>query len=136
MEDQETKGKDLEDGYSANALLTFDVWMRDIDMWVKDWSLSNLEVIQFVKDHTMDHAHSEVEFYLDIYTQWKYSNLISHLKTSSAICKIFNLLVDNFIVSYQRKKEFASQFANALQLLAREAISLRPELRAEINEAL
>ena len=40
-------------GYSTNALLTFNTWMRDTDMWVHDQNFNNLEVIQLIKECTM-----------------------------------------------------------------------------------
>ena len=59
---------------------------------------------QFIKEHTTDQAHSELEFYLYTNDEWKYGNIIKHLKTSSATCETFNLLVDNSYVGVKGKK--------------------------------
>ena len=70
--------------------------MRDSDMWIQDWNLNNLELIQLIKDHTMDQALSEVEFYLDTSTDWKYDDLTDHLKTSFPSWETFHSLIGNF----------------------------------------
>ena len=71
---QKLKGR-----YSANAMLVFNSWLKDIEMFVKEWKLTNMETVQFIKDYTSEAARGAVEFYLDINSTWKYHELIEHL---------------------------------------------------------
>ena len=61
----EPKRQKLKGGYSANAMLIFNSWLKDIKMCVKERNLANMEAIQLVKDYTAEGARGAVEFYLD-----------------------------------------------------------------------
>ena len=67
---------------SANAMLLFNSWLKDIEMCVKERKLTNMEVVQLVKDYTSEGARGVVEFYLDTNSTWKYHELTEHLRTS------------------------------------------------------
>ena len=54
----------LKGGYSATANLIFQSWLKDINIHVKDWNLTEREAIQLVKDFTAERACNEVEFYM------------------------------------------------------------------------
>ena len=98
--------------------------MTYINMWVLEWNLNNLEVVQLVKDYTIDQVHQI------------YGDLIVHLKTSFVSCETFNSFVNDFYSHSQWKKDTTNKFTNALQSLAKKMASIRPEWRAEIGEAL
>ena len=68
--------------YSANAILVFNSWLKDIEMSVKERKLTNMEAVQLVKDYTLEGARGAVEFYLDTNSTWEYHELIEHLRTS------------------------------------------------------
>ena len=55
----------LKGGYLANTMLVFNSWLKDIKMCIQEWRLSNMEVVQLIKDYTSDNARGAVEFYLD-----------------------------------------------------------------------
>ena len=59
------KVQKLKGRYSANAMLVFNSWLKDIEMCVKERNLTNMEAVQFVKDYTSEGARGAVEFYLD-----------------------------------------------------------------------
>ena len=88
---QKLKGR-----YSANAMLVFNSWLKDIKMCVKERNLTNMEAIQLVKDYTADGARGVVEFYLDTNSTWKYHELAEHLRTSFKSGETFSLLVEDF----------------------------------------
>ena len=71
---QKLKGR-----YSANAMLIFNSWLKDIKMCVKKQKLSNMEAVQLVKDYTSEGTRGAVEFYLDTNSTWKYHELIEHI---------------------------------------------------------
>ena len=79
------KTQKLKGGYSANAMLVFNSWLKDIEMCVKERNLTNMEEVQLVKDYTSKGSRGAVEFYLDTTTTWKYHELIEHLRTSFRI---------------------------------------------------
>ena len=114
----EPKISKLKGGYSANATAT------------------EHEVVQLVKDHTTEHAHGAVEFYLDMNDQWSYARLIEHLRMSFKSGETFNSLLGDFYARSQKQRETEDQFADELQVLARKVISVCPECKSQVNEAL
>ena len=105
-------------------------------MCIQEWRLSNLEAVQLVKDYTSDNARGAVEFYLDTNSTWSYKASIEHLRTSFETGESFSSLVGDFYSRSQCNKETEDQFAYELQVLSRKVLSIRPEWRAEVNEAL
>ena len=78
-----------------------------------------------------------MEFYLDTNSTWSYKALIEHLRTSFETGESFSSLVGDFYSRSQCTfKETEDQFADELQVLSRKVLSIRPEWRAEVNEAL
>ena len=77
-------------------MLVFNSWLKDIEMCMKEWKLTNMEAVQFVKDYTSEDARGAVEFYLDTNSTWKYHELIEHLQTSFESGESFSLLVGDF----------------------------------------
>ena len=69
----------LKGGYSANTMLVFNSWLKDIEMCMKERKLTNMEAVQLIKDYTSESARSVAEFYLDTKSTWKYYELIEHL---------------------------------------------------------
>ena len=64
----EPKINKLKGGYSANANLIFQSWLKDINIHVEDQNLTEREAIQLVKDFTTERAHDEVGFYMGMIT--------------------------------------------------------------------
>ena len=106
----------LKEGYSANAMLVFNSWLKDIKMCIQEWRLSNLEAVQLIKDFTSDNVRGAVEIYLDTNSTWSYKALIEHLRTSFETGEIFSSLVGDFCSRSQHNKETEDQFANELQV--------------------
>ena len=75
----EPKIQKLKGRYSANPMLVFNSWLKDIEMCVKEWKLTNMEALQLIKDYTSEGARGAVEFNLDTNSTWKYHKLIEHL---------------------------------------------------------
>ena len=82
---QKLKGR-----YSANAMLVFNSWLKDIEMCVKEKKLTNMDVVQLVKDYTSEGARGAVEFYLDTNSTLKYHELIEHIQTLFESGKTFS----------------------------------------------
>ena len=133
---REPKIAKLKVGYSANTALIFNSWLKGIDMCVQDCNLTEHEAVQLVKDYTIEHAHGAVEFYLDTNDQWNYVGLIEHLRTSFESGETFSSLLGDFYARCQKPKETEDQFADELQVLARKVISVCPEWKSQVNEAL
>ena len=77
-------------------MLVFNSWLKDIEMCVKERKLTNMEVVQLVKDYTSEGARGAVVFYLDTNCTWKYHELIEHLRTSFKSGETFSSLVRDF----------------------------------------
>ena len=104
----EPKISKLKGGYSANATLIFNSWLKDIDRCVQDCNLTEHEAVQLVKDYTEEHACGAVEFYLDINDQWSYSRLIEHLRTLFESGETFSSLLGDFYVRCQKPRKQGS----------------------------
>ena len=128
---QKLKGR-----YSANAMLVFNSWLKDIEMCVRERKLTNMEVIQLIKDYTAEGARGTVEFYLDTNSTWKYHELVEHLRTLFESSKTLSSLVRDFYSHIQQLWETEDQFADELQILGQKVISVRPRLKQEANEGL
>ena len=133
---REPKIQKLKGRYSANAMLVFNSWLKDIEMCVRERKLTNMEAIQLIKDYTAEGARGAVEFYLDTTATWKYHELVEHLRTSFESGETFSSLVGDFYSRIQRPRETEDQFADELQILGRKVISIRPSWKQEANEAL
>ena len=132
----EPKIQKLKGGYSANTMLVFNSWLKDIKMCVRERKLTNMEAIQLVKDYTAEGARGVVEFYLDTNSTWKYHELIEHLRTSFASGETYGSLVRDFYSCVQQPQETEDQFADELQILGQKVINIRPSWKQEANEAL
>ena len=68
-------------GYSSDASLVFQSWLKDIWVYTIERRLSQWEAIQLVKDYTSEQARSEVEYYLGLTPKQEQSfqGLIDHL---------------------------------------------------------
>ena len=92
----EPKIQKLKGRYSANAMLIFNLWLKDVEMCVREQKISNMEAVQLVKDYTTEGARGAIEFYLDTNSVWKYHELIKHFRTPFESGKIFSSLVRDF----------------------------------------
>ena len=120
------KHKNLKGGYSAYAMLVFNCWLKDIEMCIKEWKFTNMEVIQLVKDYTSQGRRGAAEFYLDTKSTWKYHKLVEYLQTSFESGKTFSSLVENFYSYVQLPREMEDQFGNELHILGQKVNSSRP----------
>ena len=78
---REPKVAKFKGGYSSDASLVFQSWMKDIWVYTIEHHLSQWEAIQLVKDYTLEQARSEVEYYLGLTPKQEQSfqGLIDHL---------------------------------------------------------
>ena len=125
----------LKGGYSSNAMLVFNSWLKDVEMCVRERKLSNLEAVQLIKDYITENARGLVEFHLDTISTWNYEEFIRHLRTLFESGKIFSSLVGDFYSRVQWPWETEDQFANELQILSWKVISMRPSWKHEVNKA-
>ena len=62
----EPKVAKFKGGYSSNASLAYQSWLKDIWVYTIECHLSQQEAIQLVKDYTSEQARSEMEYYLGL----------------------------------------------------------------------
>ena len=80
---REPKITKLRGGYSADAELVFQSWQVDILANIQDRELDNKAAIQLIKEQTLDNAHHEVKFQLDLCGgNITYQNLLRHLSVA------------------------------------------------------
>ena len=128
----------LKDGYSATANLMFQSWLKDINIHVEDWNLTEREAIQLVKDFTAERACDEVEFYMGMIVddQQTFDGLVNHLKNAFQSGETVSELISDFYSQHQKKNELEDAFADDLQILVRKIIAQKPSFREEANEQL
>ena len=84
--------------YSATANLIFQLWLKDINIHIEDWNLTEREAIQLVKDFTAEGVHDEVEFYMGmiIDDQQSFDGLVNHLKHVFQLVETISELISDF----------------------------------------
>ena len=105
-------------------------------MCICDHNLTGHKTVQLIKDFTTEHVCGTIEFYLNTNVEWSYTKLIEHLQTSFDSGKTFSSLLTDFYGWYQKLKETKDQFINELQVLVTEVISIGPEWKSQVDEAL
>ena len=66
QEAREPKVVKLKRGYSSDASLVIQLWLKDIWVYVIECHLSQWEAIHLVGDYTSKHTWLEVEYYLGL----------------------------------------------------------------------
>ena len=134
----EPKINKLKGGFSATANLIFQLWLKDINVHVEDWNLTEREAIQLVKDFTAKRAHDKVEFYMGMIAddQQTFNGLVNHLKNAFQLGETMSNLISNFYGCHQKKNELEDVFVDDLQIWVRKTIAHKPSFRAKANEQL
>ena len=125
-------------GYSSDASLVFQSWLKDIQVYTIECCLSQWEAIQLVKDYTSEQARSEVEYYLGLTPkeEQSFQGLIDHLSLTFQSCKTVSSLIADFYNQFQKTRETEDAFADELQILVRKIIARKLEFINEANQAL
>ena len=86
---REPKVAKFKGGYSSDASLIFQSWLKDIWVYTIERRLSQREAIQLVKDYTSEQARSEVEYYLGLTPkeEQSFQGLIDHLSLAFQSCE-------------------------------------------------
>ena len=135
---REPKVAKFKGGYSSNASLIFQSWLKDIRVYTIERRLSQREAIQLVKDYTSEQARSEVEYYLGLTPEEEQSfqGLIDHLSLAFQSCETVSSLIADFYNRFQKTRETEDAFADELQVLVWKIVARKPEFIHEANQAL
>ena len=134
----ELKINKLKAGYSYLAGLIFQSLLKDIHVHVEDRRLTQREVIQFVKDFTVEHAWDEVEFYMGMVAieDQSVKGLIDHLHGVFQSDETLSELISDFYGQSQKARETEDTCADDLQVLARKIIVHKQSFCKEANQQL
>ena len=135
---RESKVAKLKGGYSSDATLVYQSWLKDIQVYVLEHCLSQQEVIQLVKDHTSEQAWLEVEYYLGLTpkSEQSFQRLIDHLSLTFQSCRTVSSLIADFYNWSQKAWETGDMFADELQVLVWKIVAHKPEFISEVNQVL
>ena len=135
---REPKVAKFKGGYSSDASLIFQSWLKDIRVYTIERRLSQREAIQLVKDYTSEQARSEVEYYLGLTPkeEQSFQGLIDHLSLAFQSCETVSSLIADFYNRFQKTRETEDAFADELQVLVRKIVARKPEFIHEANQAL
>ena len=134
----EPKVAKFKGGYSSDASLIFQSWLKDIRVYTIECRLSQWEAIQLVKDYTSEQARSEVEYYLGLTPkeEQSFQGLIDHLSLAFQSCETVSSLIADFYNQFQKTRETKDVFADELQILVWKIVARKPEFIHEANQAL
>ena len=125
---QDPKFTKFKGGNLADAELTFQSWHADIVAHIQDCELDNKATIQLIKDMTLDSAHREVEFQLNLCDSIiTYQDLLRHLSVGFQGGDEEANLPAEFYSHGQKSKESEEAFTDELQILAQKVISRKPD---------
>ena len=133
----EPKVAKFKGGYSSNASLVYQSWLKDIWVYTLECHLSQQEAIQLVKDYTSEQAMSEVEYYLGLTPkeEQSFQGLIDHLSLAFQSCKTVSSLIADFYNWSQKIWETKDAFADELQVFVRKIVAQKPEFVSEANQS-
>ena len=125
-------------GYSSDASLVFQSWLKDIWVYVWEHCLSQQKAIQLVKGYTSEQACSEVEYYLALTPKGEQSfqGLIDHLSLTFQSCEMVSSLIADFYNQSQKTRETEGMIVHKLQVLVQKIVACKPEFISEANQAL
>ena len=134
----EPKVAKFKGGYSSNATLAYQLWLKDIWVYTKECHLPQWEAIQLVKDYTSEQARSEVEYYLGLTPkeEQSFQGLIDHLSLAFQSCETVSSLIADFYKWSQKIWETEDAFVDELQVLVWKIVARKPEFKGEANQAL
>ena len=109
----------------------------DILANIQDRELDNKVAIQLIKEQTLDNAHREFEFELDLCSRKiTYQNLLRHLSIAFQGCDDKANLLAEFYSHGQKIKESEEAFVDELQILTRKVIIKKPDFRNNLDTTL
>ena len=115
----------------------FRSWKSDILANINDRELDNKSAIQLIKEQTLDNAHREVKFQLDLCSgNITYRDLLQHLGVAFQGGDDEANILAEFYSRCQYAKESEESFADELQLLARKVISKKPDFQVNLDNTM
>ena len=133
---REPKLAKLKGRITSGASLFFNSWVKDIRAVILEWSMSNAESLQLVKDYTEGKAHQQVEFYIVSTPDPTFEGLINNLRTSFQSGEGEATIKGEFYSRKQYSKESVDDFMDVLQLLARKVLNVDPSFQMFMNKLL
>ena len=133
---REPKLAKLKGGITSGASLFFNSWVKDIRAVILEWSMSNAESLQLVKDYTEGKARQQVEFYIVSTPDPTFKGLINNLRTSFQSGEDEATIKGEFYSCKQYSKESVDDFVDVLQLLARKILNVDPSFQTFMNKSL
>ena len=133
---REPKLAKLKGGITSGASLFFNSWVKDVRAVILEWSMSNAELLQLVKDYTEGKACQQVEFYIVSTPDPTFEGLINNLRTSFQSGEN-EAMVKGEIYSHKHiSKESVDDFVDVLRLLARKVLNVNPSFQTFMNKSL
>ena len=133
---REPKLAKLKGGITSRASLFFNSWVKDVRAVILEWSMSNAESLQLVKDYTEGKARQQVEFYIVATPDPTFEGLIHNLRTSFQSGEDKATVKGEFYSLKQLSKESVDDFADVLQLLACKVLNVDPSFQTFMNKSL
>ena len=133
---REPKLAKLKGGITSGAFLFFNSWVKDVRAVISEWSMSNTESLQLVKDYTEGKACHQVEFYIVSTPSPSFEGLIDNLRTSFQSGEDETTVKGEFYSHKQFSKESVDDFADVLQLLAHKVLNVDPSFQTFMNKSL
>ena len=133
---REPKLAKLKGGITSGVSLFFNSWVKDVRAVILEWSMSNAESLQLVKDYTEGKARQQVEFYIVSTPDPTFEGLINNLRTSFQSGEDKATIKGEFYSRKQYSKESVDDFTDVLQLLARKVLNVDLSFQMFMNKSL
>ena len=133
---REPKLAKLKGRITSGASLFFNSWVKDVRAVILEWSMSNAESLQLVKDYTEGKVCQQLEFYIVSTPDPTFEGLIDNLRTSFQSGEDVATIKGEFYSRKQFSKESVDDFADVLQLLACKVLNVDPSFQTFMNKSL
>ena len=121
---------------TAQGLLFFRGWIKDVRHVIKERDLTDAEAIQLIRDHSAERARHLVDYYLETHPNATSAGLLQDLTNALACGEDIANLKAEFYSRKQGPKEDEDTFAGNLIALARRVLVADESFRPEVDSAL
>ena len=133
---REPKLAKLKGRITSRASLFFNSWVKDVRAVILEWSMSNAESLQLLKDYTEGKARQQVELYIVSTPDPTFEGLINIFRTSFQSGEDEATVKGEFYSRKQYSKESVDDFVDVLQLLARKVLNVNPSFQTFMSKSL
>ena len=125
---REPKLQKLKGGNTSSAHLFLTGWVKEVRATIKERELSDSEGVQLIREFTESKACQQVDFFMDLNPTPTVEGVLEHLVAAFSTGEDESAIKSEFYSRKQFTRESEDDYAEVLQLLARENSNYEPWL--------